>query len=140
MLRQKVIRASLKGFLLAKSGFKIVSVDYNSMEKKRMNGEVRANSYIRIPTSTCRRWFFFKSQFLHSAILSGTFFAETHKLKHHVNSCFITFTSLYYNCLILFPTGLWGLLGETAYMTFVFDSLYQIKYLTHNKCPTVHVF
>lgn len=55
MLRQKVIRASLKGFLLAKSGFKIVSVDYNSMKKKRMNGEVRANSYIRIPTSTCRR-------------------------------------------------------------------------------------
>ena len=31
-------------------------------------------------------FFFFKSQFLHSAILSGTFFAETHKLSHHVNS------------------------------------------------------
>ena len=27
-------------------------------------------------------------------------------LKHHINSCFISFTSLYYNCLILFPTGL----------------------------------
>ena len=61
-------------------------------------------------------------------------------LKHHENLSFISFTSLYYNCLILFPPGLWGLLGETAYMTFVFDSLYQIKYLMHNKCPTVHVF
>lgn len=47
--------------------------------------------------------FFLKSQCLHSAILSGTFFAETHQLnlimeKHHVNAYWRTFykiTSLY---------------------------------------------
>ena len=45
----------LTGQLWDNLSFKIISVDYNSMEKKRMNGEVRANSYIRIITSTCRR-------------------------------------------------------------------------------------
>ena len=46
----------ITGQLWDNLSFKIISLDYNSMEKKkRMNGEVRANSYIRILTSTCRR-------------------------------------------------------------------------------------
>lgn len=42
----------LTGQIWDNLSFKIILVDYNSIKK---NGEVRGNSYIRIPTSTCRR-------------------------------------------------------------------------------------